>query len=166
MWAKDVKTKVGPFLKKSFPSLKSYQIRLDGEKLLHAPAAKTAFRLMNITILPGWPKYSPDLNPQENVWAWTEPELRKREKATDTFRDFGTKVVSAVNALSRSRNVSSWHLEINGSRLELSDRTSSTSWQEPWKSQPKPRARLPGFVKEARKFGDGSAFFTLPPASP
>ena len=93
-----MKAKVGPFLKKSFPSLKSYQILLDGEKLLHAPAAKTAFRLMNITILPGWPKYSPDLNPQENVWAWAEPELRKREKATDTSKQFGSKVVSAVNA--------------------------------------------------------------------
>ena len=93
-----MKAKVGPFLKKSFPSMKSYQVLLDEEKLLHAPAAKTAFRLMNITIPPGWPKYSPDLNPQENVWAWTEPELRKRGKATDTFRDFGTKVASAVNA--------------------------------------------------------------------
>ena len=98
MWAKHVKTKVGPFLKKSFPSLRSYQILLDGEKLLHAPVGKTALRLQNITILPGWPKYSPDLNPQENVWAWVEPELRKREKATDTFKDFGVKVVSAVNA--------------------------------------------------------------------
>ena len=98
LWAKDVKQKVGPFFKKAFPLLNSYQILLDGEKLLHAPVALTALKSMNISILPGWPKYSPDLNPQENVWAWAEPELRKREKTTDTFQDFGTKVVSAVHA--------------------------------------------------------------------
>ena len=93
-----MKAKVGPFLKKAYPALKVYQILLDGEKLLHAPAAKAALKFMNVTVLPGWPKYSPDLNPQENVWAWAEPELRRREKATDTFQNFGTKVVSAVNA--------------------------------------------------------------------
>ena len=98
LWAKDVKAKVGPFLKRSYPALKVFQILLDGEKLLHAPAAKAALKAMNITILPGWPKYSPDLNPQENVWAWAEPELRRRKKATDTFQDFGNKVVSAVTA--------------------------------------------------------------------
>ena len=98
LWAKDVKAKVGPFLKKAYPALKVYQILLDGEKLLHAPAAKAALKSKNVTILPGWPKYSPDLNPQENVWAWAEPELRRREKATDTFQDFGNKVVSAVSA--------------------------------------------------------------------
>ena len=37
-------------------------------------------------------------NPREIFWAWAEPELRRREKATDTFQDFGTKVVSAVTA--------------------------------------------------------------------
>ena len=67
-------------------------------KVLHAPAAKKALKLMNISVFPGRPKYSPGLNPLENVWAWAEPEPRKREKATDTFTDFGTKVVSAVNA--------------------------------------------------------------------
>ena len=98
LWAKDVKTKLGPFLKRAFPSLKMYQILLDGEKLLHAAAAKVALALMNITVLPEWPKYSPGLNPQENVWAWAEPELRRREKVQDTFQDFGNKVVSAVAA--------------------------------------------------------------------
>jgi hypothetical protein len=98
LWAKDVISKVGPFLKKAFPRLNSYEILLDGEPLLHGPAAQAAFQLKNITILPGWPKYSPDLNPQENVWALAEPELRKREKNADTFQVFGNKVVSAVNA--------------------------------------------------------------------
>lgn len=98
LWAKDVVTKVGPFLKKAFPRLNSYEILLDGEPLLHGDAAQEAFTLKNITILPGWPAYSPDLNPQENVWAWAEPELRKREKNSGTFQDFGNKVVSAVNA--------------------------------------------------------------------
>ena len=98
LWAKDVRTKLGPFLKRAFPSLKVYQILLDREKLLHAPAAKVALAFMNMIILPEWPKYSPDLTPQENVWAWAVPELRRREKVQDTFQDFGNKVVSAVAA--------------------------------------------------------------------
>jgi hypothetical protein len=98
LWAKEVKKKVGPFLKKSFPNLTSYQILLDGEKLLHGPAAKAAFKEHNIRSLPGWPKYSPDLNPQENVWAWSEKDLRKREKPTDTFPTFKKKVLKSVLA--------------------------------------------------------------------
>ena len=97
-WAKEVKNKVGPFLKKAFPRLRSYQILFDGERLLHGPAAKLAFTAQNIVPLPDWTKYSPDLNPQENVWAWAETDLRKREKDGDTFGDFKKKVLSAVRA--------------------------------------------------------------------
>ena len=41
-----------------------------------------------ITVLPGWPSYSPDLNPQENVWAWAETRLRDLEVDTDSFGHF------------------------------------------------------------------------------
>ena len=97
-WAGDVRKRVGPFLKRSFPSLSSFQILLDGEPLLHGPAAKAAFKAWNIKCLPGWPKYSPDLNPQENVWSWSEDELRRQEADRDSFSDFQRKVLSCVNA--------------------------------------------------------------------
>ena len=51
-----------------------------------------------VTVLPGWPSYSPDLNPQENVWSWAEPHLRSIELASDTFGDFQIKVMRAVSA--------------------------------------------------------------------
>ena len=43
-----------------------------------------------------WLKYSPYLNPQANVWAWCEPQLRKKEKAKDTFSNFGDRVVATA----------------------------------------------------------------------
>ena len=49
-----------------------------------------------ITVLPGWPSYSPDLNPQENVWARSEKRLREIEVDTDTFVQFQAKVLRAV----------------------------------------------------------------------
>ena len=97
-WVSDIKTHVAPFLKKSFPSLSSYMILLDGEPLLHAPEAKAMMAKYNIKVLPGWPKYSPDLNPQENVWAWAEPELRKIEGPNDSFEVFQKKTLKAVMA--------------------------------------------------------------------
>ena len=98
VWAKEVKKRVAPFMKKAFPNLTSYTILLDGERLLHGPAAKAAFKSTNIKIFPNWPKYSPDLNPQENVWAWAEKDLRKRECRSDSFADFQKKVLVAVRA--------------------------------------------------------------------
>ena len=73
IWATFVKKKLGPFLKKAFPHLKSYNLLLDGEKLLHAPEAKAAMREAHITTLPGWPASSPELNPQEHIWSIAEP---------------------------------------------------------------------------------------------
>jgi len=67
-WAKDIKNKVTPFLKKCFPTLRSYQILLDSEPLLHEKAPKEAMVAGKITVLPKWPKYSAQLNPQEHVW--------------------------------------------------------------------------------------------------
>ena len=97
-WANDIKTHVAPFLKKSFPNLSSYEILLDGEPLLHCPEAKVMMKKYNITALPGWPKYSPDMNPQENVWAWAEPALRKLEKPQDTLSKFQENVLKTVRA--------------------------------------------------------------------
>jgi transposase len=96
-WAVLVKKRVAPFLKKSFPRLQSFNILLDGEGLLHAPAAKAAYRKANMSTEPGWPKYSPDLNPQENVWAWAESRLRELETGADTFEQWQGKVLRAVS---------------------------------------------------------------------
>ena len=68
-WAKDIKAKVVPFLKKSFPGKTSFQILLDGETLLHKPVAKAALTLGGVKVLPGWPAHSAQLNPQEHVWS-------------------------------------------------------------------------------------------------
>ena len=69
---------------------------MDGEKVFYGPPAKKAMKDNDITVLPGWPKYSPDLNPQENVWDWAEKELRTMECSSDTFATFGKKCVKAV----------------------------------------------------------------------
>ena len=98
LWAQDIKKKLAPFLKKAFPTLSSFQLLLDGEKLLHSPVAKKAMKDHGISTLPGWPKYSPDLNPQENVWAWAEPYLRTLETDKDTFATFQQKTLKAVRA--------------------------------------------------------------------
>ena len=97
-WATMVRRRVGPFLKRSFPRRGQFQILLDGERLLHGAAAKVAMRDAGISTLQHWPKYSPDLNPQENVWAWAEEDLRKAEKDGDTFEVFRQRVVKSVRA--------------------------------------------------------------------
>ena len=91
VWAKLVKKRVGPFLKKSFPRRSAYRIILDSEPILHAPVAKAAYREWNITVEPHWPKYSPDLNPQENVWSRAEPDLRELEDGYDEFEPWQKK---------------------------------------------------------------------------
>ena len=59
----------------------------------HTDEAKTAFGEFGIEAMPGWPTYSPDLNPQENVWSWVERALREEEGATDSFITFCKKVI-------------------------------------------------------------------------
>ena len=97
LWAHDVRTRVALWLKRIFPSKRSFQVLLDGEKALRSPVAKRALKENNISLLPDWPKYSPDLNPQEHVWGWAEKELRKISKKGESFEMFQQKVVTAVN---------------------------------------------------------------------
>ena len=98
VWAGLVRQKLAPFLKRSFPTLASFEILLDGEKLLHAPAAKKAYKDCNITTLAQGPKYSPDLNPQENVWGWAENKVRELETKNTAFPAWQHKCLEAVKA--------------------------------------------------------------------
>ena len=65
---------------------------------LHAHESKAAMKEWGLVALPRWPAYSPDLNPQENVWPWLEKELRKREHKSDNFATFKRKLTSVVSA--------------------------------------------------------------------
>ena len=96
-WAVDVKNKLVPFIKKCFPNRTSYNILFDGEALLHADASKAAYRAGHITVAQGWPGYSPELNPQENVWAWAEDELRRMETGKEPLAAWSKKVIKAVD---------------------------------------------------------------------
>ena len=97
-WAKCIEKKVAPFLKRAFPERTSFTILLDGEQLLHEKAVKKVMKKHGIQAMKGWPGYSPDLNPQENVWSQAEPELRRLDKAGCSFEDFGKKCIQAVKA--------------------------------------------------------------------
>ena len=80
-----ITTKVVPFLRSAFPGRTSCTILLDGEQLLHGPAAKAAMAAGGIKIFSGWPGYSLDMNPQEHVWSWAENELRRLETEDAPF---------------------------------------------------------------------------------
>ena len=60
-------------------------LRLGSDSNLRESEDTTEF---GITAMPGWPKYSPDLNPQENVWSWLEKALRNEEHKSDTYAVF------------------------------------------------------------------------------
>jgi transposase len=97
LWAALVDQKVNPFLKRAFPGKKKFHLLLDSEPLLHTDEAKASYTRAGITT-EAWPKYSPDLNPQEQVWAWAEPKLRRLETGTDAFEPWKKKVLKAVQA--------------------------------------------------------------------
>ena len=87
-WAALVTAKVVPFLKKSFPGRAEFKVLLDGEKVLHGPAAKMAMRAGGMSVLPNWVAHSPDMKPQDNVWAWAEKKLRLIENEDPTHKSF------------------------------------------------------------------------------
>lgn len=95
-FAAHVRSKIGPFLKKSFPGKRSFNVLLDGEGLQHTPNAKRAMTGFGITTLKNWPANSPELNPQEHVWSQAEPKLREKETGHDDFEPWKKKVLKSV----------------------------------------------------------------------
>lgn len=89
--------KLHPFLKSAFSGRTFFHIFVNGEKLLNAPVVKAALKRCRITLEP-WPKYSPDMNPQENVWKWAENNLRKKKTDIESFEKCAPKVLKAVSA--------------------------------------------------------------------
>ena len=62
-----VRKQLYPMLKRKFPERSEWTILLEGEKLMHTPMANALYKSKGIKILPHWPAYSPDLNPQERA---------------------------------------------------------------------------------------------------
>ena len=92
-FARLVRRRVGPFFRSCFPAKACMRMLLDSEPLLHTSVAKAALAEFGLQAMVGWPKYSPDLNPQENVWSWVEQALRREEQMSDTFAVFCRKLL-------------------------------------------------------------------------
>lgn len=97
-WATLIKSKVAPFFKRAFPNKRKFHVLMDSEPVLHGPETKAAYKKARITIEPAWPKYSPELNPQEHVWTRAEPELRRLEDGDETFEEWREMLADAINA--------------------------------------------------------------------
>ena len=93
-----MRRRVGPFLRQVFPRQNVRRVLLDGEKIMHTPDAKAVMREEGVATLRGWPSRSPDLNPQENVWAWADDHLRKQEKKKDSIAVFKRRVVASCES--------------------------------------------------------------------
>ena len=96
-FARKIKRQIIPFLRQQFPNRTSFQLMLDGERVLHAAPAQAAFATANIVSkMRNRPSISPDLNPQENVWPWAENRVRLLEARSGTFDSFRGKCLRAV----------------------------------------------------------------------
>ena len=68
---------------------------------MHTPEVKRVYHDCNIHILDKWPKYSPELNPQENVWPESEKRLREKEgDGGESFEEFQKLVVESIKEYS------------------------------------------------------------------
>ena len=100
-----VRQKLQPFMKKAFPRRATSQLLLDGDKIFRTANAKAALQESGLTVLPNWPPHSPDLNPQENVWPWSENKLRETEARNESFEAFSKRCVKAVQAYPNGGNL-------------------------------------------------------------
>ena len=56
---------------------------------------RDTLRRESVALLKNWPSKSPDLNPQENVWAWAAEDVRKSERKRDTVAVFKRRVAAS-----------------------------------------------------------------------
>ena len=111
-FAKIVRKRVGPFFRAAFPGKQHMRVLLDSEPLLHAAPAREAMAQFGIEVLPDWPKYSPDLNPQENVWGWVEQALRESEEKADSYARFRSKLLRVARRYPARSLVASMHKRV------------------------------------------------------